>query len=64
MVSYLILFCSKKKHVGFFLGEVCIDALKQDGTWTATTTLDAAIIEVTKVIDNPRIDHIQHTGLD
>jgi ubiquitin-protein ligase len=61
MVNYLTLI-HLRKTFWFLLGEVCIDVLSQDGIWTAATTLDAAVIEVTKLIDNPRIDRVAYPG--
>jgi len=41
-------------------GEVCIDLLNQTGLWKADSTLVAVIEAVTKIIDEPSLDHIQY----
>jgi len=46
----------------FFLGEVCLRLLEHNGTWTAATSLRTVVQEVTKLIDEPSTDGIQHTG--
>jgi ubiquitin-protein ligase len=46
-----------------FSGEVCLDLLTPGNKkWTAATSLTTVIEEVTKLIDEPAVDLVQHTG--